>query len=274
MLPWRGRNTVKLALALAAMLVISYPVCGQQVQPSSTLSPGLGVAVLSDSEGVDFNPYLIRLIVKLKHNWELVIPESGATGKFGIVYTTFQITPDGSIWAPDRVLERTSGDQALDDAAIAAIRASSPFEALPPEFDGPYLELRIAFVYSHSILIEFKSLTVIKLAKDEPLEAIVTYTLNGDPALDTAWARQKTAGSFDNSHISNFAVLRLSVGSKYKRPFNELSFGNCVERYVLGWIGPNGRGVPFTGDPPHLVNVSFDTPSPLDTCEVNVDPWP
>jgi len=265
--------SVKLALTLAAMLAISCPICGQQSQLSSTGSPGMGVAILSDTEDVDFTPYVSRLVTTIRHNWEL--PESAETGKFKVVFITFQIAPDGSIWASDPVLERTSGDQAYDGAVIAAVRASSPFEALPPEFHGPHLELRIAFMYNHrEILIEFKSLTVIKLAKDEPLQALVTYHVDGDSTLDTAWVRQKAAGSFDNLHINDFAVLRLSMGSKYKGPFDEDNFRKCVGRYVLGWIGPNGLGVPFTGDPPHLVNRSFDAPSPLDFCEMNVDRTP
>jgi TonB family protein len=265
---------VKLALALVAMIVISYPVCGQQSQPSSTGSPRMGVSILSDTEDVDFTPYVSRLLTTIRHNWELAdaYPESAGTGKLKVVFITFHIAPDGSIWASDPVLERTSGVRAFDNAAMVAIRTSSPFEALPPEFHGPHLELRIAFMYNHrEILIEFKSLTVIKLAKDEPLQALVTYHVDGDSTLDTAWVRQKAAGSFDNLHINDFAVLGLSTEAGYKGPFDEDNFRKCVGRYVLGWIGPNGLGVPFTGDPPHLVNLSFDAPSPLDLCEMNVD---
>lgn len=31
---------------------------------------------------------------------------------------------------------------------MAAIRASSPFEPLPPAFNGPYIELRFIFLYN------------------------------------------------------------------------------------------------------------------------------
>jgi len=140
---------VKLALALAAILAVSCPICGQQSQPFPTGGPGLGVAVLSDTEGVDFHPYILRLLAALKANWISVMPKSAETGEVKVVFITFQIAPNGGIGPPDPVLERTSGDQAFDDAAISAIRASSPFEALPLEFDGPYLKLRIAFIYNY-----------------------------------------------------------------------------------------------------------------------------
>ena len=227
------------------------------------------MSILSDTEGVDFAPYVSRLLTTIRHNWEL--PESVGTGKFKVVFITFQIAPDGSIWASDPVLERTSGDQAYDNAAMVAVRASSPFEALPPEFHGPHLELRIAFMYNHNILIEFKSLMVLKLAKDEPLKAVVLYTVNGEQGPNLAWVRQKAAGSFDNVGVSDFYVERW-LG--YKGPFNDDRFKECAVRYVLGWIGPSGREVPFTGDPPHLVNISFDYPSPLDSCEMNMDRTP
>jgi hypothetical protein len=111
--------------------------------------PGLGqgVAILSDTQGVDFNPYITRLLATLKRNWLYVMPESARWDR-GIVYTTFQINPDGSVPPPDPTLERTSGKQPLDNAAMSAIHASNPFEPLPSAFHGPYLRLRIAFLYN------------------------------------------------------------------------------------------------------------------------------
>jgi len=111
--------------------------------------PGLGqgVAILSNTQGVDFGPYITRLLATLKRNWLYVMPESARWDR-GIVFTTFQINPDGSVPPPDPTLERTSGKQPLDNAAMSAIHASNPFEPLPSAFHGPYLRLRIAFLYN------------------------------------------------------------------------------------------------------------------------------
>ncbi|HXQ26515.1 MAG TPA: TonB C-terminal domain-containing protein [Candidatus Acidoferrales bacterium] len=109
---------------------------------------GYGVQVLSDTQGVDFNPYIQRLLASLKRNWEAVMPESARMGDRGVVFTTFQVNPDGSVPSPDPELERTSGKEPLDNAAMSAIHASNPFEPLPPQFHGPYLKLRIAFIYN------------------------------------------------------------------------------------------------------------------------------
>jgi TonB family protein len=109
---------------------------------------GYGVDILSDTQGVDFRDYINRLLAALKRNWEAVMPESARMGDRGVVFTTFSINPDGSVNAPDPELERTSGKEPLDNAAMSAIHASNPFEPLPKQFHGPYLKLRIVFIYN------------------------------------------------------------------------------------------------------------------------------
>jgi TonB family protein len=109
---------------------------------------GYGVDILSDTQGVDFRDYITRLLATLKRNWYAVMPESANMGERGVVYTTFSINPDGSVSLPDPTLERTSGKEPLDNAAMAAIHASNPFEPLPKQFHGPNLKLRIVFLYN------------------------------------------------------------------------------------------------------------------------------
>ncbi len=112
--------------------------------------PGMaqGYQILSDTQGVDFSSYIQRLLATLRRNWYAVMPESAQMGDRGIVFTTFQINPDGSVPSPDPLLERSSGKDPLDNAAMSAIHASNPFEPLPSAFHGPYLRLRIIFIYN------------------------------------------------------------------------------------------------------------------------------
>lgn len=109
---------------------------------------GNGVQILSDTQGVDFSSYLQRLLVAVERNWYPIIPESARLGDKGRVFITFKVLPDGNVPFPDPTLERTSGKEPLDRAAMSAIRASSPFEPLPPAFHGPFLELRFGFYYN------------------------------------------------------------------------------------------------------------------------------
>lgn len=109
-----------------------------------------GYQILSDTQGVDFTSYIQRLLATLKRNWYAIMPESvfPPVLEQGIVGTVITINPDGSIQAADPILERTSGKGPLDRAAMSAERASNPFEPLPSAFHGPYLRLRIIFLYN------------------------------------------------------------------------------------------------------------------------------
>jgi TonB family protein len=125
-----------------------YSPGGPPVGGGRGVGMGTGVTILSDTQGVDFTDYINRLLAALKRNWEYVMPESARMGDRGVVYTTFSVNPDGSVSSPDPVLVRTSGKEPLDNAAMAAIHASNPFEPLPRQFHGPYLKLQIAFLYN------------------------------------------------------------------------------------------------------------------------------
>jgi TonB C terminal len=139
---------MKRALALMAMFAIWVPVCGQQAPPPQPKILGMGVEILSDTEGVDFTPYIRKLLATLERKAEAVMPESARMGETGILYTTFQINPNGGLGTSDPVLERKSGKKDLDDDVITAIHASIPFDPLPSQFHGPYLKLRLVFMYN------------------------------------------------------------------------------------------------------------------------------
>lgn len=103
--------------------------------------------VLSDTMGVDFGPYLQRVLHDVKQNWYNAIPES-AQMKKGKLSIEFAITKDGKV--AGMKLVAPSGDIPLDRAAWAGITASDPFPPLPNEFGGQYLALRFTFFYNPS----------------------------------------------------------------------------------------------------------------------------
>jgi TonB family protein len=104
--------------------------------------------VLSDTQGVDFGPYLERVLQAVRMNWYNIIPEEARPPllKRGKVAIEFAITKDGKV-AGMRIVA-PSGDTPLDRAAWGGITASSPFAPLPNEFHGPYLALRFRFYYN------------------------------------------------------------------------------------------------------------------------------
>jgi TonB family protein len=107
-----------------------------------------GPEILSDTMGVNFDPYLQRVIYDTKRAWYPIIPESARPplNKQGRVLIRFKILPDGSV--KEMHLEGPSGDVSLDRAAWAGITGASPYQPLPKEFKGPYLELRFYFLYN------------------------------------------------------------------------------------------------------------------------------
>lgn len=107
------------------------------------------VNILSDTMGVDFGPYIERVIYDTKKAWYPIIPEEAQPPllKQGRVAISFRILPDGSVAPGSMHLDGPSGDVALDKAAWAAITYAG-YPPLPKEFKGPYLELRFYFLYN------------------------------------------------------------------------------------------------------------------------------
>jgi outer membrane biosynthesis protein TonB len=104
--------------------------------------------VLSDTMGVDFGPYLQRVLHDVKVNWYNLIPESARPPlmKKGKVSIEFAIMKNGTVQG--MTLSGPSGDVSLDRAAWGGITNSAPFPGLPTEFRGDYLLLRFNFYYN------------------------------------------------------------------------------------------------------------------------------
>jgi len=105
-----------------------------------------GPIILSDTKGVDFGPYLARIVYTVRRNWYAVIPESARLGQKGRVAVVFEILKDGSV--PQLRLVGSSGAEPLDRAALSGIHASIPFPPLPEEFTGNHLVLQFIFLYN------------------------------------------------------------------------------------------------------------------------------
>jgi TonB family protein len=118
---------------------------GQGQRGTQVLGPA---EVLSDTMGVDFGPYLQRILHDVKQNWYLLIPDSARPPimKKGKLSIEFAIVKNGQVPAMQLVL--SSGDVALDRAAWASITNSQPFPPLPSEFHGDYLSLRFNYYYN------------------------------------------------------------------------------------------------------------------------------
>jgi len=108
-----------------------------------------GMEVLSDLQGVDFTKWFPRVVGETRNSWLPLIPEEVRPPiyKRGIVAVRFKVLPNGRVMPGSMVLDGRSGDVALDRAAWGAI-TSSNYPAVPADFHGPYVELRIYFLYN------------------------------------------------------------------------------------------------------------------------------
>ena len=104
--------------------------------------------ILTDTMGVDFGPYLTRVVQIVKQNWYSIMPPSVYPPIFkqGKLAIEFVILKDGTV--SGLVRDTTSGDIALDRAAWGSITASTPFPPLPKEFPGKLLGLRFYYFYN------------------------------------------------------------------------------------------------------------------------------
>jgi TonB family protein len=105
-----------------------------------------GVDVLSDTMGVDFDPYLKKIIREIYNTWLPLIPEEARPplNKSGETLIRFTILPNGKVGAMS--LDGSTHDDAINRAAWGSIQGVGQFPPLPSEFHGPNLELRIHYL--------------------------------------------------------------------------------------------------------------------------------
>jgi TonB family protein len=105
-----------------------------------------GPQILSDTMGVDFDPYLLRVYLSVQRNWYSVIPEIARLGRKGRTILQFTIMKDGSVQGLQMM--DGSGTASMDAAAQSSIRLSNPFPPLPTEFPGDHILLRFGYYYN------------------------------------------------------------------------------------------------------------------------------
>ncbi len=110
--------------------------------PSALQLPQL----LTDSQGIDFAPYLRLILQIVKRNWETVMPEAARYGRRGKVSIVFSITREGKV--DKLVYNEQSGIDSYDRAAVAGISMSNPFPPLPGAFKGDHIAVQFNFAYN------------------------------------------------------------------------------------------------------------------------------
>src|ERR1019366_2357812 len=143
--------------------------------------------ILTDTMGVDFGPYLTRVVQVVKANWYNLMPPSVYPPilKQGKLSIEFVILKDGKV--SNMTLHTSSGDVPLDRAAWASITASNPFPPLPKEFPGQLLGLRFYFFYNLSPDIGISPISISPSADVRaPAGSTLQFSASGKGTTDTS----------------------------------------------------------------------------------------
>jgi outer membrane biosynthesis protein TonB len=109
---------------------------------------GGGARILSDTQGLNWDPWLQKAVRETYRTWDPLIPDEvlPPISKRGEVAIVFTVLPNGRLQPKSMTLVGRSGDVALDRAAWGAIE-SADYPQLPREFTGPNLQIEFVFDY-------------------------------------------------------------------------------------------------------------------------------
>ena len=127
----------------------SNPVSSQSVNdstpPSGQRYSPLVADILSDTQGVDFGPYMRQALPMIRKSWASSLPQEDVPAGKSPAETVirFTISRNGKISAMELV--ESAHQIEVDRAAWGSIVGVGQFPSLPAEFNGPSLILRIGF---------------------------------------------------------------------------------------------------------------------------------
>ena len=102
--------------------------------------------IVSDTQGVDFSPWLHLIYYRVRDNWYSVIPELIRTGTKGKVVLIFDVRNNGR--AESLQVLRSSGLSPYDRAAVSSVKLSEPFPSFPTAFKGELITVQFTYTYN------------------------------------------------------------------------------------------------------------------------------
>lgn len=145
--------TLALVLSCAASTTAESRQVAQKVPSNGAegADQTTSVELLTPTEGVDFSDYIALMVKVVRRNWYTLMPELAHKGEKGKVQLRFHIQQNGTLLGREPSVEKSSGKDTLDRAAVAAVRSSIPFPPLPAAFHGPNIEVRFIFLYNLAV---------------------------------------------------------------------------------------------------------------------------
>ena len=127
---------------------VSYESAPQQSTPPSKARAACGIEMRTDTEGVDFNPYLRDVYLSVKKRWFANMAPSVEKGQQGTNAIEFHVLQDGSVPKDSIKMVVSSEKSDFDAASLQGIQEAAPFNHLPDKFSKPFIVLRFMFYYN------------------------------------------------------------------------------------------------------------------------------
>lgn len=102
--------------------------------------------ILSDTQGVNFGPWLTAVYFRVRNNWYSVIPQVYRSGLKGVVVIVFDVRRNGSL--EDLEIVRSSSFSPYDRAAVSSLKLSEPLPNFPDAFTKDRLSLQFTYFYN------------------------------------------------------------------------------------------------------------------------------
>lgn len=108
----------------------------------------LALRIITPLDGLDFRSFATTVSTNVKARWLSTMPQGAREGKQGRVVVDFRIGRDGKLAGAPR-MDTSSGDDALDNGALAAVSAAAPFSTLPDDSPSE-IQVQAFFLYNET----------------------------------------------------------------------------------------------------------------------------
>ena len=130
--------------------IVVTPAGVQQLAKSAPSGMGLSVRVqiVTQPASADVAAYVKGLMKNLTQRWVQNVFNQSLMSAKGVVTVNFAISRDGKLVGQLEVTQAGADSPECGKAALDAVSASFPSDALPQSFTGPQLGLRLTFLYN------------------------------------------------------------------------------------------------------------------------------
>jgi TonB family protein len=144
MASFTGKRLVALALMTAPPVLppepsLAYLQLSDSARNAQRATAAAAIEMRTDTEGVDFGPFMQSVYRSVKREWFAAMPPSVEKGDKGIVSIQFRVQQDGKVPGDSLKVVSSSGKKEFNDAGLNAIRNVAPFDHLPSKFSQPSL---------------------------------------------------------------------------------------------------------------------------------------